>query len=130
MVVRDHFPEQFLDLHFALFAARHDEGRQIKDPEVLRDVLWSAGIDDEAVFEIIDSGAPLDLVRKEHEHAAANHSVWGVPTFIAGDRAAFVRLMDRPAGDREHARRTVERVIDQLVGFPALNELKHTALDR
>jgi hypothetical protein len=42
----------------------------------------------------------------------------------------FVRLMDRPQGDGELARRTVDRVVDLLVGFPELNEFKHTSLSR
>ena len=130
VVVRDQLPERFLDVHEALFAARHDQGRNIKDPEVLRDVLRSCGVDDEPVFATIATGAPLDAVRKEHEHASANHSVWGVPTFISGDRAAFVRLMDRPSGDGEKSRQTIDRVIEMVTGFIELNELKHTALDR
>ena len=36
---------------------------------------------------------------KEHEARSASHEVWGVPTFIVGDQAAFVRLMHRPDGD-------------------------------
>jgi hypothetical protein len=130
VVVRDEMPDRFLDVHEALFAARHDQGRHIREEDVLREVLGSCGVDADAVFSAIRSGGPLDTVRKEHEHAAANHSVWGVPTFIGGDRAAFVRLMDRPAGDSERAARTIERVLDLVTGFVELNELKHTALDR
>ena len=37
------------------------------------------------------------------------HQVFGVPTFIIGKDAAFVRLMDRPVGDADLARRTIER---------------------
>jgi hypothetical protein len=53
-----------------------------------------------------------------------------VPTFIVGDAAVFVRLMDRPQGDAELATRTVDKVLDLLTGFPALNEFKHTSLKR
>ncbi len=53
-----------------------------------------------------------------------------MPTFISGEQAVFVRLMDRPAGDGDHAIRTVERVLDQLEGFPDLNEFKHTSIPR
>ena len=55
--------------------------------------------------------------------------MWGVPTFIVDDQAAFVRFMNRPDGDGEVARRTVERVVD-LLGWPELNEFKHTSIPR
>ena len=52
--------------------------------------------------------------------------VFGVPTFIANDKAVFVRLMSRPEGDGKLAETTVERVIDIVDGFPDLNEYKFT----
>ena len=56
--------------------------------------------------------------------------MWGVPTFIVGDQATFVRLMHAPEGDGELARRTVERVVDLVAGWPDLNEFKHTSIPR
>ena len=81
------------------------------------------------VFDEIDSGRAIEVVQAEHEEAARDHRVWGVPTFVAGGAASFVRLMDRPAGDGAHARRTVERVLD-LLTWPELNEFKHTSIPR
>jgi hypothetical protein len=69
-------------------------------------------------------------VRKEHESAATEHDVWGVPTFITGDQAAFIRLMDRANGDAAASQRSIERVVDLLGGWPELNEFKHTSIDR
>lgn len=130
VVVRDRYPERFLDAHRRLFAARHDQGGQLKDPKVVGAALADAGVDAEAVLAEVRSGWPLDAVRKEHEEVAGSHSVWGVPTFIAGDQAVFVRLMDRPAGDGELAVRSVERVLDLLTGWTELNEFKHTSIPR
>ena len=130
IVVRDRFPEQFLDVHVALFAARHDEGLRIQERDVVRSVIERHGVDAGAVFDEIDSGTALETVRKEHEAYVSTHDVWGVPTFIAGGSAAFVRLMHRPAGDVTVARQTVDRVTSLLIGWPELNELKHTTRDR
>jgi hypothetical protein len=130
IAVRDRFPEQFPAAQLALFAARHDEGRDIREEEVVRDVLSAAGVDADAVFADITTGAPLATFRKEHEQAVAEHQVFGVPTFISDGRAVFVRLMDRPQGDAERARRSIERVLDLLVGWPELNEFKHTSIPR
>jgi 2-hydroxychromene-2-carboxylate isomerase len=130
VVVRDQQPDRFLDAHVALFAIRHDHGKHLRDEAEIRAALDSAGVDVDAVFAEIATGAPLETVRKEHEAAAANHDVWGVPTFILGESAAFVRLMDRPAGDAEVATRSIQRIIDLLDEWPELNELKHTSLKR
>jgi hypothetical protein len=42
----------------------------------------------------------------------------------------FVRLMDRPAGDGDHAIRSVDGVLDLLRRSPTLNEFKHTSIPR
>jgi hypothetical protein len=129
VAVRDHLPDRFLDVHEALFALRHDQGRHLRDEGELRGTLTGLGVDADVVFDELGTGSPLETVRKDHEAAAAEHGVWGVPTFISGRHAAFVRVMDRP-GDADHAVRTVERIVDLLAGWPELNELKHTTLDR
>jgi 2-hydroxychromene-2-carboxylate isomerase len=129
-VVRDIAPDAFRAVHFDLFAARHDKGLDLREEDIVREVLSAHDVDVDAVFAAIHDGGALDTVRKEHESAAGDHSVWGVPTFILGDEAVFVRVMDRPGDDGPHARRTVDRVLDLLGGFPELNEFKHTSLKR
>jgi hypothetical protein len=69
-------------------------------------------------------------MRAAHERAVADHDVFGVPTFIVGDQAVFVRLMNRPDGDGELGRSTVERTVELIVGQPELNEFKHTSIAR
>lgn len=128
IVVRDRYPDRFLDVHEALFAARHDRALDLRDVDVLASVLDSAGVDASAVMADIKDGWPLDTFRKEHEAAVRDHQVFGVPTFIAGEEAVFVRLMTRPEGDAGLAASTVERVIDLLTGWPDLNEFKRTSI--
>lgn len=128
--VRDHHPELFLRVHRDLFDARHVQGRRLQDREVVAEVLDNAGLDSGRVLAAIDEGSVLPTVRKEHESAADQFDVWGVPTFIVGDRAAFVRLTTDAGGDPELARRTIERIVALVGGWPELNELKHTTLDR
>jgi hypothetical protein len=130
VVVRDRYPAQFLGVHRALFDARHIEGRKIADPDVVRDVLTSSGVDAAGVFHEIDGGGPLDMVRKDHEQMANDFDVWGVPTIIARGNASFVRVMNDAGGDSKHATSTVERLVALLVGWPELNEFKHTSLKR
>ena len=129
VVVRDKFPERFLDVHDALFALRHDHGGQLRDDDAVRAVLTEQGVDADVVFSEIESGTSIDIVQEEHERAARDHTVWGVPTFIVGERAAFVRVMDRPEGDAERGRATIERLLD-VITWTELNELKHTSIPR
>ncbi len=130
VAVRDLDPDRFLAVHGALFALRHDQGRPLDDEAVLRGLLVEHGVDPEPIFRHVGEGGALDTVRKEHEAAARDHDVWGVPTFIVADHAAFVRLMDRPGEDGAHARRSIDRVIDLLTDAPELNEFKHCSVDR
>jgi hypothetical protein len=130
IVVRDHFPEQFLVAHKALFDARHNDAADLRRRDVIAPVLEAAGVDPTAVFAEVDDGWPLETHRKEHLSAVANHEVFGVPTFIRGDDAVFVRLMDRADGDAAKGDQTIGRVLDLLTGWPELNEFKHTSVPR
>src|SRR5579862_4677074 len=130
IVVRDRHPEHFGAVHVALFAARHDEGRDLREREVVRDILDVGGVDGTKVLAEVDDGWPRDVFRKEHDAAVDGHRVFGVPTFVVGDDAVFVRVMTRPEGDSDLARRTIEQVVELLVGHPDLNEFKHTSISR
>ena len=128
ITVRDRFPERFLDVHEALFAARHDAGADIKDAAVVRGVLDAAGLDADEVFDAVEEGSALKQLRAEHEDGVRDHQVWGVPTFITDARSVFVRLMDRPAGDADIARQRIDQVIDLVSGPLELHEFKQVDL--
>jgi protein-disulfide isomerase-like protein with CxxC motif len=130
IVVRDRFPNQFLAAHRALFAARHDEGKELGDPAVVRSVLQDVGVPADEVFASINEGWPLDALRTAHEKSVAEHEVFGVPTFIVGDAAVFVRVMTRPEGDGARARTVIDRLVALIVERPELNEFKHTSIPR
>ena len=130
IVVRDRFPDRFPAVHVALFAARHDDSRDLREEAVVRHVLDQAGVDAEAVLDQVADGWPRDAFRKAHEAAVAEHHVFGVPTFVIGPDAVFVRVMTRPAGDTELARATIEHVVGLMTGHPDLNEFKHTSISR
>jgi 2-hydroxychromene-2-carboxylate isomerase len=128
IVVRDRQPDLFLAVHQALFSARHDQSQDLRQRSVLGDVLAGAGADPAAVFAAIDDGWPLETFRKEHEAAADDLQVFGVPTFIVGRGAVFVRLLNRPEGDAALARHTIERVVALIGDFPELNEFKYSSI--
>jgi hypothetical protein len=97
---------------------------------VIGDVLRVHDIDPDLVFAAVDTGEPLTEYEKVHDSLVDTHRAFGVPTFIIGDRAVFVRLMTRPEGDGDLARSTIDRVLDLLEGAPEINEYKYTKINR
>jgi hypothetical protein len=123
IAVRDAFAEKFLDWHLAAFSARHDEGQKIAKPEVLREIAASVGLDVDAVAKEVDSGRPLETLAQSHTESVKLHSMFGVPTFVQGDQAVFVRFMTRKEPT------DIDRALD-LLEWPDLNEFKHTSVAR
>ena len=125
IAVRDHWPESFRSVHPALFAARHEKDQDLADEGVLRAVLTEQGLDADAVMAEATGGA-AQTYRREHEQLVADHHVFGVPTIVYGEHAAFARLTERGNWDVEMSRRIIDRLLALVGGFPELNELKHT----
>ena len=123
IAVRDIWSDRFLDFHTALFDARHGRGDDIGDPEVLTRVAESVGLDAGAVAAEVDSGRPLQILASEHASLVDGWEVFGVPTFIVGDEAVFVRCMDRHRPDE------IGRIVE-LVRWTSLNEFKRTRVPR
>jgi protein-disulfide isomerase len=130
VVVRDDYPAQFGAVHDALFAARHDQGLDIREPKVVASILDTAGVDGAKVIAEVEGGGPIDAIRRAHQQAVEEWNVFGVPTFVVGGRAVFVRLMSRPEGDAALARRTIEGIVTLMDEQPDLNEFKYTTLAR
>ncbi|HZJ27446.1 MAG TPA: DsbA family protein [Acidimicrobiia bacterium] len=123
IAVRDSFAEGFLDAHVALFAQRHDHGRQLGDRDVVEEAIASVGLDVAAVRAEVDGGQPLKTLAVEHEAMVRDHDVFGVPTFVEGDEAVFIRFMERGRVD------DLERAV-ALLDWPRFNEFKRTKLPR
>jgi hypothetical protein len=129
LAVRDELPQRFPAVHLALFAARHDQGRDINDPEVLAEAVASAGVDPDDVAKLVASGGPAAALAADHTWAADGSRVFGVPTFVTDARAVFVRLMNRPDSPGD-ARATLDRVLAMVEGWDDLNEFKATVIPR
>lgn len=127
VAIRDHQPDQFIAAHRALFEFRHTQAGNLRDRAALDSVLVGVGVDTDAVWNIVDSGEALATIEAEHTGYAHSHDVWGVPTFIRGDAAVFVRLLAPAGGDSDVARTTVDRILDQME-WSLLNEFKHTSV--
>lgn len=130
VVVRDQYPDAFGAVHQALFAARHDQALDLRKTDVVTGILNGAGVPGEKVLAEVETGAPIEEIKRAHVQAVDEWSVFGVPTFVVDERAVFVRLMSRPQGDAALARRTIEGVLRLFDEQPDLNEFKYTTLER
>ncbi len=123
IAARDHFPDVFPTVHRALFAARHDDGKDINDEAVIRTVITAAGVDADAIADVVASEGPLGTLAKEHTAAVEEWQVFGVPTFLVDDHATFIRFMSR--GDVDDLQRALD-----LLSWTNLNEFKRTTVPR
>jgi hypothetical protein len=123
IAVRDQFPERFFDFHIAAFAARHDHGEKLGREEVVREAAASVGLDVDAVAEEVWSGRPLKTLAAEHTEQVERWNAFGVPTFIEGDEAVFIRFMERNRVD------DLERALE-LLDWTRFNEFKRTQIPR
>ena len=96
VVVRDQYPGRFYDAHLALFTARHDEGLDLRVPEVVAGVLDRAGVPGDKVLAEVESGAPVEEIRRgARERRLAVAGVRG--TDLRRRRPRRVRPADEPA---------------------------------
>ena len=122
LAVRDTFPDRFRDFHLRVFDIRHVHAKRFTE-DSLGEAAIAAGLDPDAVAEEVASGRPVKTLAAEHTEAVDRWGVFGVPTLIEGDEAAFVRLM-RPATPSD-----IEALLDRLP-VTDLNEFKRTRVPR
>ncbi len=78
-------PEVFESLNEGLFRGYFTEGRNIGDPQVLRDVAEAAGVPDGRIGIAWSDAAYEERLRRDHA-AAAEIGITGIPTFIIDGR--------------------------------------------
>jgi 2-hydroxychromene-2-carboxylate isomerase len=125
--LRDQQNHALLDFHQAMFNYRHVSGGNLNDRAKITAIIESAGGDASQAFADVESGRTLGVVREEHTKYVNSHQVWGTPTFVVDDKAVFVRLLDHAHGDAAVAKRTIDRILDDI-DWPILNEFKHTSI--
>ena len=77
--------EKFYDLHEKLFAAFFVDGRNIGDRNILRELAADSGINNEAI-ESAWQGEKYQQRILSNYHAARQHEIQAVPSFIFGER--------------------------------------------
>ena len=96
VVVRDQYPDRFLDAHIALFAARHDEGLDLREPEVVAGCsMGSVCPATKCVAEARRGGAVDEIRRRPRTGRRSSGTSSACRRSSWADKAVFVRLMSR-----------------------------------
>lgn len=123
IAVRDRFPDAFPEFHVGLFDARPEQGEDIGDERVLASVATRADVVATDINAVVATGEPARRLAEEHGELVKRWAVFGVPTFVVGDEAVFVRCMERHRPDE------IQRIVD-MIAWTELNEFKRTRIPR
>lgn len=120
----NHGDSSFLKFHMATFEALHDEGEDIGNEKVLRDIAKNAGLDLEQFDQDMKRDETWQAVGEDHTESKRKYNVFGVPTFIFGPgQAVYVKLESIPES-REERDSLFQLIHDMGAERPYLLELK------
>lgn len=127
VAVRDTQPrEAFLEAHEALFRARHEKGIRLASVDEIEQVLNGTTVDLQVVRAEVASRRPYEVIADTYRRFGKLEA-FGVPTFVVGNDATFVRYMTTPADGVDSAA-IIHSLVTLMATNPELNEFKHTRL--
>jgi len=85
--VKEEFPEAFERFHRGVFDALWEDGRDIGDPDVLREVAADAGVPEDIVETALGDEGTTEAIEAAFDDATQQR-ITGVPTFVSGEHAA------------------------------------------
>lgn len=125
VAVRDLQPEHFLDVHEALFLARHERAIRLVTEDQIAEALASTTVDLDAALADVATRRPHHVLG-ECFRAFEAYEAFGVPTFVVDGDATFVRYMEPPNGDPDASIGVITSLVGLMTRQRALNEFKHT----
>lgn len=127
IAVRDtHSREDFLEAHEALFRARHERGIRLASVDEIEAVLAGTSVILDTVRAEVASRRPYGVIAETYRRFG-KLDAFGVPTFVVGNDATFVRYMTTPAEGVDSAA-IISSLVTLMANTPQLNEFKHTRL--
>ena len=120
---RNQGPAAYDRYRVALLRAKHEEGRDIADTEVLRDVADLEGLDLEQFEADLGDRELLTRIAADHSRAVQELDVFGTPTLVFGPgRAAYVKMLPPPPA--EEALAVFDAVRAVVADSPTVLEVK------
>jgi len=123
--IRDLQPEFFLAAHEALFRARHENAVRLVSRSEIVEALRLVDLNLDLVFEDVDSRRPHKVIGESFVEFE-RYEAFGVPTFVVGSDATFVRYMETPSANAQASITLIESMVNLMSAQSALNEFKHT----
>jgi predicted DsbA family dithiol-disulfide isomerase len=114
--------DRFDALHHGLLAARHVERRDIDSFDVVEEVAGAAGLDLAWFRRDLADPEILRRLARDHTEGRDVHGVFGTPTLVLREGAAYLRLAREL--DEADAGRVFDRVIDTIALEPEVLEIK------
>ena len=125
--VRDRQPDFFLAAHEALFRARHERAIRLVNFDEIESVLAPLGVDVASVQADVATRRPHEVIAQNYLDFS-RFEAFGVPTFVVGNDATFVRYMTAPSDDAQASVRIIQSLVSLITLEPGLNEFKHTRI--
>ena len=115
-------PDAFKSFLVTLLKARHEEKKDLNDPEVMREAAVAAGLDVARFLEDQADPELLQDIADSHTKAVEEHGVFGVPTYVfPGGNAAFLKMFIPPDEQAPEIFESVTKVMGQ---FEHVGEMK------
>ena len=104
--------EAFESFFMTLLKARHEDKKDLMDPEVINDAVRNSGIDAARFREDLADPDLLREIGESHTIAVEEHGAFGVPTFVfpSGD-VAFLKMFIPPAEESADTYEAVTRLM-------------------
>jgi hypothetical protein len=114
--------QAFEDFQLALLKARHEDRKDLSNPEVIMDAAQTGGLDMARFREDLADESILKDLAESHTRAVDEYGVFGVPTFIFPDgTSAFVKAYVPP---EEDAVQMFEDLADVMGKWRHIGEVK------
>ena len=91
----------------------------------IEQVLADQDIDLATIRDDVASRRPHKVIGANFERYEALEA-FGVPTFVVGSDATFVRYMTGPTDDAQASIKLIDSIVTLIEAQPELNEFKHT----
>jgi predicted DsbA family dithiol-disulfide isomerase len=115
--------DRFEDFHEQLLRARHRDRLDIGDVAVVERIADESGLDLDRFRKDVTDPTILRGLANDHEHAVAEHGVFGTPTFVfPNGSSAYVRLAEAP--EAADAVRVFNRIVGIAADEPGILEIK------